>query len=88
MAKRTASRKIRVGVIGVGRGQTFTTKNLPAGTQTIKLEISDGKGTTSTSVDVIITNAAPPAKSPGFETAAVALVMCVSMLILAKRRRR
>ena len=72
----------------IGRGQTFTTKNLPVGTQTIKLEISDGKGTTSTSVDVIITNAAPPAKSPGFETAVFAAALGVGLLLAAFKGRR
>ena len=71
----------------LGRGLTFTTKNLPVGTQTIKLEISDGKGTTSTSVDVIIANADPPAKSPGFESAVFAVALGVCLLLAAFRRK-
>lgn len=71
----------------LGRGATFTTKTLLKGSQTIRLEINDTKGSTYRDVTILIKEIAPePKKSPGFGAAALIGGAGASGLIAAIRR--
>jgi hypothetical protein len=74
----------------LGTGTTMSTDKLEAGTQTVRLEISDGKG--SVYIDVVVAIAKPsPAPSKGFIPGFAALAVvsaALSALVLGLRRRR
>ncbi|MGQ9582573.1 MAG: Ig-like domain-containing protein [Thermoplasmatota archaeon] len=74
--------------VELGRGPTFSTNRLPKGTQTVVLEITDGKGSTTQSVTIIIYADTPSQSSPGLEGAGIALAVAVCAALTAMRRRR
>ncbi len=74
--------------VEMGRGPTFSTNRLPKGTQTVFLEISDGKGSTTQSVTIIIYGETPSQPTPGFEAAGLALAMVGCAALAALRRRK
>jgi hypothetical protein len=77
----------------LGTGLSISTDKLEAGTQTVRLEVNDGKGSVYT--DVVVAIAKPAAKPaakgfiPGFETAAAvaAVALAISAIGVARRRR-
>lgn len=76
----------------LGTGLTISTDKLDAGTQTVRLEVSDGKG--SVYVDVVVAIAKPAAKPaakgfiPGFSTAAASAAAALAMVAVGVARRR
>jgi len=76
----------------LGTGASISTDKLEPGTQTVRLEVSDG--TTSIYVDVVVAISKPsqPATSkgfiPGFETAAALAAAAFAMVALGVARRR
>jgi hypothetical protein len=77
----------------LGTGSTISTDKLQKGTQTVRLEVSDGKAGVSLNVTVVISSPPAPAASkgfiPGFGAAAAvaAAVLAVSALSVLRRRR-
>jgi len=79
--------------VELGRGQTFSTDKLPEGTQTIRLEINDGKANATAECMVIIYKPKAPGTSgggfiPGFTAAAAALAVALAFAAVGSRRRK
>ena len=77
----------------LGRGQTFSTDKLPEGTQTVRLEITDGKLNATAECFVIIyktktTGGGGGGFIPGFETAAAAAAAALAVVAVGLRRRK
>ena len=77
----------------LGTGLSISTDKLEAGTQTVRLEVNDGKGSVYCDVNVAIAKPTTPPTSkgfiPGFETAAAvaAAVFAIVAIGVARRRR-
>ncbi|MEM4728209.1 MAG: Ig-like domain-containing protein [Thermoplasmata archaeon] len=74
--------------VELGRGPTFSTNRIPKGTQTIILEITDGKGSITQTVTIIVYAEAPPQQSPGFDAHGIILVLGVCTVAFLLKRRR
>jgi hypothetical protein len=75
----------------LGRGTTITTDKLLKGVQDVKLEISDGKGSTFQTVTVVIWQESKPAERgfiPGFEGVLVVLALGIVIALAQLRRMR
>jgi hypothetical protein len=71
----------------LGSGQRLTVSSLAAGMHIIRLEVSDGRGTASTSVTIDVKKlpAASHAKTPGFEL--VPLVAALALISIWRKFR-
>ncbi len=74
----------------LGRGATFSTNQLPKGTQTISLEVSDGKGSVTQTVTIVVKDSgtAGGKGAPGFGGAALTVALGACLLLLWRRRRQ
>ena len=79
--------------VELGRGQTFSTDKLPEGTQTIRLEITDGRLNATAECLVIIYKAKAPGPSgggiiPGFTMVAAAAAAAIALFAVGLGRRK
>jgi hypothetical protein len=76
----------------LGNGPVISTDKLEAGTQTVRLEVGDGKGSVYCDVVVMVSKPAGPSGSkgfiPGFETAAAAAAAALAIVAVGVARRR
>jgi hypothetical protein len=80
--------------VELGRGQTFSTDRLPEGTQTVILEITDGKANATAECVVIIYKPQPGGGGggggfiPGFGTAAAVAAAAIAIIAVGLGRRK
>jgi hypothetical protein len=73
----------------IGTGPTFTNNKLLKGTQTIRLEINDGKGSIFKEVSITVNEQRPAATgTPGFGLAAILAAVGISIAIAAIGRKQ
>ncbi|MEM4728210.1 MAG: tandem-95 repeat protein [Thermoplasmata archaeon] len=72
----------------LGRGPSFSTNRLPKGTQTVTLEVSDGKSSVIQTVTIVVKDAGKTSGggAPGFEGLALIGVMGISLLLWRRRK--
>lgn len=71
----------------IGRGPTFSYSKLPAGTQLIRLEMNDTKGSAFAEVTIKVVDQSGPKKTPGFELSILCAAVGISLLIALSRRK-